>query len=155
MQRPIQDEITEYLATKLTWQKPLLDEKEPDFTARVILPQVENMVRKIKLPLALRSDGKLRPQPVFLGGQPFYPDLAINSWDARFYAVEVKFFSGLDDRNSLLKGLGQIMTYTSFGYQNALLLGITREGNGGLSRDDLDKLNNNLPSNLHISLLGP
>lgn len=104
--------------------------------------------------LVLRADGHLRPQPVVLSQNSFYPDLAINDGLSRITAVEVKFYTSAGDRASLMTGLGQALIYRAFGYQESALLLVPKEKSRGLSPSELSLLQASFPKGLVVGQLG-
>ena len=139
------DTVLDNLLSSVTWAEPYAGELEPTYTKRVIYPQVKKYVSYKAPEYAVRSDGLLRPQPITIGSHPFYPDLAVNLGPLRSLAIEVKFFSHIGDRSSLMTGLGQILLYRSFGYLYSALFLVGREPIAPQLSTELQALNTFLP----------
>lgn len=138
------------LLTSISWAEPHDGELEPAYTKRVIYPQVKKFVSYKAPEYAVRSDGHLRPQPITIGAQSFYPDLAVNLGPVRSLAIEVKFFSNISDRSSLMTGLGQILLYRSYGYLYSALFLVGREPIAPQLSMELQALNTFLPGSSKV-----
>ncbi len=141
------------LIGRLEWLAPLPQETEPSYTFRVIYPQMRKLLSRTNPNLVLRADGHLRPQPVVLSNNSFYPDLAINDGLVRLAAVEVKFFTSANDRASLMTGLGQCLIYRAFGYRESVLLLVSKEMGQGLSLPEVSTLQASFPDGLAVGQL--
>ena len=131
-----------YLETDLVWYEPLPGEKEPEYTARVLAPQVENFMERLHHPsLHLRSDGSVRPLPVMFQGQAFYPDIAITDFNAREAAIEVKLLASSSFSDGMTKAIGQAVAYRSGGYSRSYVLLVSKDGSELFSQSGEKNLN--------------
>lgn len=138
--------ICSFIKETLEWYEPDPSEREPDYTKRVLAPQLANFLRRTNSPFVLRADGKLRPQPVVFGGWSQYPDIAFNLGLERTVAVEVKFFSGPSDKSALLTAIGQALLYTAGGYETSLVILVARQTGITLADSDMAKISGLLAS---------
>jgi hypothetical protein len=91
---------------------PSLDETEPAFTARVLMPLIHTVQRRIGLDgVTLAGEGMTRVVPTYLLGHRFYPDMAVSYFGKRLVAYEVKFLRKRGRPNSLATALGQSLLY--------------------------------------------
>lgn len=132
--------MSHFIREKLEWFEPEASEREPDYTARVLAPQLSYFLSRTNSPFILRSDGLLRPQPVIYSGWSNYPDIAFNLGSERTIAVEVKFFSGASDKNALTTALGQAILYASGGYQKAFVMLVSRQAGVTIEDKDLQRI---------------
>lgn len=148
------NELLDSVFSSFLWQQPEPGELEPAYTNRVLYPQIKKLVSYKFAGHSVRSDGWLRPQPVMVGGQPYYPDISVNRGHSRVLAIEVKFFSGPEDRASLMTGLGQMILYGTFGYEFSGLVLVARNPGTGLSSAESEHLGITLPKSMKTKMLG-
>lgn len=145
-------ETVEFSSLRLEWHEHLDSEREPKYTARVLLPQYKMLVTALDHHgLVLRSDGATRPQPVRLSGRDFYPDLAVNYYAQRELAIEAKFVSPTNITSVLTTAIGQAVSYTSGGYNMALIVAVSTTGHQLIDSTTIGRLNDRLqPINIAL-----
>ena len=94
--------------------KPLIDEYEPSYTARVLFPLVqEALFSQVSIEnIQLLGDGgnKQSFAHSFLG-LSFHPDISISQGKAKYWCAEVKLVKGSLTSDVLSKALGQALMY--------------------------------------------
>lgn len=117
-----------YLKTRETlsqhlWPLPLQDEKETNYTQRVVLPFILDWVKKLnEQDLHVRGDGGLNPLPIVWDEISLYPDVTVMVFHNRLLAIEVKFIRNEDPGGSLTKAIGQTLMYEKAGFANAIAI---------------------------------
>src|SRR5262245_17322474 len=97
---------------------PLQNEREPGFTARVLMPLVDQAVREIDISgLTLHGDGRASAPATVLPSCEFRPDIALLYWRKRVVALEVKFLRLSGRQSSLSAAIGQAVVYRATGYE--------------------------------------
>lgn len=102
---------------------PLSDEREPQFTARVIAPALDACLRQTKIHgLTLSGDGAapLRPTPLF--GLSFRPDTGVFYHGSPLVAFEVKFLREGHRQQALCTAIGQSVLYRAHRYPSVVTL---------------------------------
>lgn len=143
----LQELVLEFCSLELVWEPTHKEEREPEYTKRVLFPQFKKFVEALNdRQLTLASDGSLtRPTFVSIGnGQVFYPDLSISLHGERTIAFEVKFISEQSYSTRLTTAIGQAVIYASGGYRYSHVLLVSESGGSQFLNDDLNKLNNPL-----------
>jgi hypothetical protein len=139
--------LTEFFSKELSWFEPLADEREPEYTARVLAPQVMEFIASLRhRSLQVRADGAQRPLPVLMHGQAFYPDIAIADIAEREVAIEVKLLSPESFSDGMTKAIGQAVTYRSGGYRRAHVVLVSKTGAALFSAAGCSNLNSILKS---------
>lgn len=124
------------------WLAPNPDEKEPEYTQRVLGPLLKEIVDSTNHQgLVVRYDGSLTPQPVLFGISNHFPDLAVNFYSERIGAVEVKYFDEFQSGQAYLTAFGQSVLYSSLGYAWSIVVLVAKNSNATISNTSIEKIN--------------
>ncbi len=100
---------------------PNLGELEEAYTARVVLPWLQNWVNGLRVSsLHVRGDGGSNPEPLFWKSISLYPDLTVRSFEHKYLALEIKFIRNEDPGGSLTKAVGQSFMYHYAGFRHSV-----------------------------------
>src|SRR5689334_22827252 len=87
---------------------PLYEEREPTFTARVLMPRVDLVLKEIDIAgVTLHGDGRSPAPSTVIPSCEFKPDIALLYERRRIAAFEVKFLRDSGRQAALASAIGQ------------------------------------------------
>lgn len=95
-----------------------VNEAEPAYTARVVQPVVNSLIRKIDVPgLVVGGHGMGPAHSVYFMGLEFIPDSEVTYRGNKMLAIENKFIGSVNRQRQITAAVGQAMIYTLAGYE--------------------------------------
>lgn len=118
----LRNKLIKVLRTEVL-ESPGPHESEPAFTARILQPPVERLLKRVGVDgLIQTGEGSHRVNPSRLLGMWFYPDLGIAYHGEPLIAIEVKYLRRHNRQSALATALGQTIVYGLTYPEVALLL---------------------------------
>jgi hypothetical protein len=131
--------LVEHL-TRIDLTPPQAGEREPRYTARVLVPSLKRVVDELEIHgLFLMGPAAAPMHPVYVLGARFFPDVAISFHASPVVAIEVKFLTQQSAPGRLASALGQAAIYRAGGYRRAMVLALDYRKT--ISAQDLLELN--------------
>jgi hypothetical protein len=116
--------------------KPLVNEAEPAYTLRVLMPILRLVQEKLGIDgITIAGEGSGRVVPTYLLGHRFFPDMAVSFFGQRLAAYEVKFLRDFGRSNAISTAVGQCLLYRLDRYSRVRAVLIDRIG---VSAEDID-----------------
>lgn len=136
---------------RLKWEKPLTEEREPQYSGRVIVPKMQwlkSMESGFSAVIKGDGPGQQACDPVFLGGKRFIPDISVIHQSGSRLAIEVKYFDGSSAK--LKEALGQAVIYLAGNYDSARVFLVSTNGEPHFGTADLARLNSSIAGNRFV-----
>jgi hypothetical protein len=116
----IADLVYDYLYEAVL-PEPELKETEPAYTARIVQPVLNALIKKIDVPgLVVGGHGMGPAHSVYFMGLEFIPDAEITYRGDKMLAIENKFIGSLHRQRQITGAVGQAMIYALGGYEYSI-----------------------------------